>query len=92
MYEHFKIVSRYLAYAQGTPLVMCCVTFLVDKFGDTQNEDFLPNMGIYNCFLGQSSFKFAEYGYFKHPIFIYFQSVLMIIQIANMIFLGLTLK
>lgn len=84
-------LHRYLAYAQGLPLVLCLLTYIVDEHGGG-HKDFLPNMAKYSCFLGQEYGKFQEYGYFKHPIFIYFQSVLMTIQIANMIFLCLTLK
>ena len=45
----------------------------------------LPNMGRYHCFLGQA--ETCAPNYFTHPVFIYFQSFLIIIQIVNTFFL-----
>jgi len=95
----------YFLYAQGLPLVICCITALVDHFGTksacgkidsempsviSENDTLsLPNMGTYNCFLGAGHYA-SEGSYFAHPAFIYFQSFLIIIQILNIAFFVIT--
>ena len=47
---------------------------------------FLPNMGIYRCFLG-NGFLGKGRSYFTQPIFLYMQMYMLMIQIANTFFL-----
>ena len=76
------------------PLLITAITAIVDATGNGHGnaEDLLhyPNMGKYSCFLGAVKTSYAQ-SYLGRPEFIYFQSFLMILQIANMFFLGVTI-
>eukprot|EP00092_Neocalanus_flemingeri_P030860 GFUD01033514.1.p1 GENE.GFUD01033514.1~~GFUD01033514.1.p1 ORF type:complete len:712 (+),score=129.88 GFUD01033514.1:89-2224(+) len=84
---------KYLTYAQGMPLLICVITALVDATGNgegnAENLIHRPNMGKYTCFVGAVKTSFDQ-SYFGRPEFIYFQSFIMLLQIANMFFLGAT--
>jgi len=91
-----KKLMYYSLYAQGVPLLIVIITMSIDSSvirKELKPEDLIhyPNMGIYSCFLG--AIKTASHQiYFGRPEFIYFQSFLLLIQISNLIFLGLTVK
>ena len=70
---------RYLIYAQGFPLIITLIVLIVDKVGQKYDGDerYLPNMGLYSCFLGNGFVGIGK-SYFSHPIFIYFQSVMLV--------------
>ena len=70
---------RYLIYSQGLPFAITILVLIVDTVGQsytTQPKDqlSLPNMSKYGCFLGNGIGK----NYFSHPIFIYFQSFMLV--------------
>ena len=87
---------RYILYAQGFPLVLCIVVAAMDKFGSC--DFILPNMGVANCFLGSpwssrwinGSYDDSWISFFYSSEFIYFHSVLFVLQMANIIFFILT--
>ena len=57
------------------------------KIVDTEEvERFLPNMGIFKCFLS-NGFLGKGKSYFTQPIFLYMQMYMLMIQIANTFFL-----
>ena len=57
------------------------------KIVDTEEvERFLPNMGIFKCFLS-NGFLGKGKSYFTQPIFLYMQMYMLMIQIANTYFL-----
>ena len=73
---------RYLIYAQGLPVVIVIIILIVDKIGQskyTQMKDLkhFPNMGKYGCNMGNGISGHGE-PYFAHPIFIYFQSYMLV--------------
>ena len=87
----------YSLYAQGMPLVLCLVVGLIDKFGSCQLTR--PHMGASQCFVGKPwGEQFEEYNqtrgqwtaFFASPEFIYFYSVVLALQAANVIFFLLT--
>ena len=63
-------------------------TFLDSGFSDHNNtlrkmkdyfpEKHLPNMGVYGCFLG-NGYHGEGSTYFGHPVFIYFQSFMLVL-------------
>lgn len=62
------------------------------KIVDTEEvERFLPNMGIYKCFLS-NGFHGKGKSYFTQPIFLYMQMYMLMIQIANTFFLISTMR
>ena len=76
------ICVRYLIYAQGLPLVITLIVLTVDKVGQKnvekmEDQRYLPNMGIYSCFISNGSLGFRNY-YFAQPIFIYLQSFMLV--------------
>ena len=83
---------RYLIYAQGLPLAITFFVLTVDEIGQSyttkkignifvptnmEGQKHLPNMGKYDCFLG-NGLSGVEGSYFEHPIFIYFQSFMLV--------------
>ena len=87
----------YPGYAQGMPLVLCLVVGLLDKFGSC--EITRPHMGTSQCFLGKPWGEHLEetnqttgqwMAFFYSPEFIYFYSVVLALQAANVIFFLLT--
>ena len=81
---------------QGMPLILCVAVALIEKFGSCEMT--LPNMGIAQCFLGtpwgeqwaQNNDSRGQWtAFFSTPEFIYFYSVVLALQAANiMFFLG----
>jgi hypothetical protein len=79
-------------YAQGLPLIICAITAIIDATGKgkpSSKLQFYPEMGVYSCFLGSEKTS-ARKSYFSSPAFIYHQSVIILVQISNLIFLVLT--
>jgi len=78
-------------YAQGAPLIICIITFMVDAWGpDNQSERLsYPNMGVYRCFLG-AQFTAPPRSYFDHPNFLYFHMYVLNLQIINLLVVCLT--
>ena len=93
--EENKKFKKYFLYAQGMPLLITVITAIVDatapRDGNAENSLHYPNMGVYSCFLGAVKTP-EEQSYFGQPEFLYFQVFIMILQIANMIFLGITIN
>ena len=78
-----------LVYAQGLPLIICSITAGVDAAGAGKPSSELqlyPEMGVYSCFLGSQKTS-ADKSYFSTPVFLYHQSVLILVQISNLVFL-----
>ena len=82
------------------PLLLCIFTALMDRFGSCDLT--LPNMGTAQCFLGtpwgdtweasttnETSFRQWTL-FFSSPEFLYFHSVLIALQTANILFFLLT--
>ena len=89
--ERTKFVTSF-AYAQGLPLLLCAVTAIVDHSGrGLRGERLLshPEVGKYNCYLGSSRTS-QHRSYFTTPEFIYQQSVIILVQISNLVFLVLS--
>ena len=87
-----KKLIRYSIYAQGTPLLVCSLTAIVDSFAANKYaQDLLhyPEMGVYSCFLG-SQRTGGRVTYFERPEFIYFGSFIILILIGNAVLLALT--
>ena len=87
----------YSLYAQGMPLVLCLVVGLLDRFGSCDITR--PHMGTSQCFLGKPWGEHLEErnqttgqwtAFFYSPEFIYFYSVVLALQAANVIFFLLT--
>ena len=70
-----------ICYAQGCPLIITCVTAVMDFYGSC--DYILPNMGRFTCFLG------SEYSpdrlFFRTPEFLYFYLIISIIMVTNII-------
>ena len=79
--------SRYFIYSQGLPLLINIYILIVDEVGQTYVENHtcgeifpqkhLPNMGVFGCFLDNGALGEGS-SYFGHPIFIYFQSFMLV--------------
>jgi len=81
-----------LIYSQGLPLLLCAFTAIIDAGGIGQRAELLqshPEVGKYNCYLGSMKTNQPQ-SYFKTPEFIYQQSVLILVQVSNLVFLVLT--
>ena len=82
------------------PLLICIFTALMDGFGSCDLT--LPNMGVAQCFLGSpwgdqweaSSSNETNVGqwiaFFSSPEFLYFHSILIALQVANVLFFLMT--
>jgi len=82
----------FLIYSQGNPLLICALTAIIDATGPELQSNRLtrPNMGVYRCFLGAEYTQPAR-SYFVQPDFIYFHSVIILLQVSNLVLLGLTI-
>ena len=86
----------YFMYAQGVPLLLCSLVFIIDHCGPC--SWILPNMGKAQCFLGApwesqwSTTDSAINAIFLNSEFIYFHSILLVLQSSNVVFFLLTLK
>ena len=86
----------YIFYAQGIPLLLCSGVALMDRYGPC--DWILPNMGSAQCFLGSPWEKqWSTVGapledLFLTSEFLYFHSILLLLQTANILFFLLTLK
>ena len=87
------MIYRYLIYSQGLPLLIVIYVLIVDEVGQAYIRDnqtrptasvypmkHLPNMGEFNCFL-KNGFLGEGSSYFGHPVFIYFQSFMLVTAI-----------
>jgi hypothetical protein len=85
-----KRLFYYCLYAQGVPFLVCGITGLADQF--VSRPDLRPNMGEYRCFLSCHSGIQCTHtdNRFIMPMFIYFRSVQMFINITNFILFILT--
>ena len=72
---------RYLIYSQGLPLAITIFVLIVDEVGHsyTSDDTYLPNMGKYSCFIDNGYLGIGN-SYFSHPIFIYFQSFMLVLH------------
>ena len=84
---------KYCLYAQGVPLLISIITATADEMRPThevtgfpQVTPHFPNMGVVRCFVGEH----YEDGltYFGSAKFIYVDLFILLIQIANIFFLG----
>ena len=66
---------RYVAYAQGLPLLIVLMTMAVDSRrpeGCDAEDRWFPNMGIYHCFLGDKLTNIRP-NYVETASFLYLQ-------------------
>ena len=74
------------------PLVLCITTALMDHLGPCDWT--LPDMGVAQCFLGSPRSKVWNNqgwsSFFSSPEFLYFHSILLALQAANILFFMLT--
>ena len=73
------------------PLLICIVIALMDQFGSCDLT--LPDMGVAQCFLGSpwgEQFVAEWTAFFSSPEFLYFHSILIALQAANVLFFLLT--
>ena len=79
--NQLKSLLLNICYAQGFPLIITCVTAVMDFYGPC--DYILPNMGKFTCFLG------SEYSpdrlFFRTPEFLYFYLIISIIMVTNII-------
>jgi len=80
--EGKKKVLLSLIYAQGMPLILTILTFLMDQFGSKESL-ILPNMGRYRCMVGSEFNPISSF--FKTSLFLYFYLVILIITLVNII-------
>ena len=82
---------------QGMPLILCIIVALIEKFGSCDITR--PDMGIAQCFLGKpwgeqwagnNQTRGHWTAFFATSEFMYFYSVLVLLQAANIIFFLLT--
>ena len=73
---------------QGMPLLLCITTAMMDYLGPCEWS--LPHMGAYHCFLGSSESNQGWSSFFSAPEFLYFNSIILVLQTANIIFFLLT--
>ena len=85
----------YIAYAQGSPLLLCAFIALMDNYGSCNL--ILPNMGEAHCFIGspwssqRNDISHGRwYAFFFTPEFIYFHSIILLLQSANIVFFIMT--
>lgn len=81
-----------LLYSQGLPVLLCAITALVDHSGrglKAEDRYSYPEMGRYSCYLGSMASSQSR-SYFQSPQFIYQQSVIILVQLSNLVFLVLT--
>jgi len=77
----WKSFLVYFLYAQGIPILISVFVFLMDNL---QPEDIiLPNMGIYNCFVG-SEFS-DEKSFFQTSQFLYYYLIVIVLISFNII-------
>ena len=74
-------------YAQGVPLFISSITYLVDHYGTDQF--IFPNMGKYSCFLGSPPGN-EDSIFLKFPKFLYFYLIISLLMITNLICLIIT--
>ena len=96
---HFKglLCTTYITPLQGMPLILCAIVALIEKFGSCDMTR--PNMGVAQCFLGNpwgdqwaanNETRGQWTAFFSSPEFIYFYSVIIALQAANILFFLLT--
>ena len=77
---------------QGMPLLLCITTVMMEHLGPCDWT--LPDMGAAQCFLGSPRSKVWNNpgwsSFFSSPEFLYFHSILLALQAANIIFFMLT--
>ena len=85
-----------LSCEQGCPLVVVVGVYLVDQHGSCSWV--LPNMGVAHCYLGHtwSTQRALNTGhwtdFFRTPEFIYKHSVILALEISNVLFFALTIR
>ena len=74
-------------------MVMVIVTALVDSQGPLEEEgrEYFPNMGTYECFFGSPDIT-PRQSFFTTPEFIYYDAILLLINIANVFFFCSAMK
>ena len=83
---------------QGCPLVLVISTYLVDQFAHCDWSLPLPSMADAHCFLGQTwntqrmTGSGAWTDFFLTPEFVYFHSVILVLEMANVVFFCLTIS
>ena len=99
--RNYWIFKKYFLFAQGSPLIIGILTAIVDQFRPSQEENsnfnyesrHFPNMGLFLCFVGQGRLPGDQRtSYFSSPLFLYYGVFLLLIQLANVFFLGATIK
>jgi len=89
-----KVLLYSTIYAQGLPLIICLVTFIVDQYRpvDVSPDDPAlipyPQMGVFDCYPGH--FQTNNTLYFQTPEFIYLESVQLLMLLSNLILFCLT--
>ena len=90
--ENLRRFLKYVLYAQGMPLLISISTAIADASrpksdeGHSLAEPHFPNMGVVRCFLGEQ-YK-SDQKYLESAKFIYMDIFILLIQIANIFFLG----
>ena len=84
--------------AQGCPLILVISVYLVDQYAHCDWGLPLPSMADAQCFLGQTwnTQRMTSSGgwtdFFLTPEFIYFHSIILALESANVVFFCLTIK
>jgi len=81
----------YVLYVQGLPLLFCSAVALIDNYGPCDWT--LPEMGAAQCFLGSPwESQWNGSSLFSNSEFIYFQSIMLLLQSVNIILFLITLS
>jgi hypothetical protein len=89
-----RVFLLYGLYAQGMPLLICLITAIVDasrplkldQIGGRKITKHYSNMGQLRCFVGEQQDQKGSY--FESAQFIYCDMFMLLVQTANLFFLG----
>ncbi|XP_023347761.1 G-protein coupled receptor Mth2 isoform X2 [Eurytemora carolleeae] len=86
--EKKRFIMNFL-YAQGLPVVLCIIIAEIDRYGSC--SWIRPDMGVAQCFIGTPRGEMmGASSFFKTAEFMYFQGILLVLQITNIIFFLIT--
>ena len=94
LHDHLMSV---ISSPQGFPLVIVISVYLVDQYGHCDWGLPLPSMGDAHCFLGHTWNTQRRLGsggwtdFFLTPEFLYFHSIVLVLETANIVFFCLTI-
>ena len=76
-----RVLILNILFAQGLPMILTLVTVLMDELGGCDQS--LPNMGYFNCFLGEE-FN-PEKRFHELSIFFYYYLIISVLLVFNVL-------